>query len=189
VTATVEADVILVTAPEVRKGRRVADPPDSPEREFAYVTARGADGTRWEMFGITATAMAAIGKLGKGDAASVRGEFAVKAVAGCAVVMINVTSIALHLPGFPKPKAPKPCSTSTRGLTYHVVPGRYTAEDIGSKIDQMAVNGELMLAAQSGVLPAGKISRPYLNIDRAPYVNRHSLRCPRLYGRRKGRPQ
>jgi hypothetical protein len=30
-----------------------------------------------------------------------------------------------------------------------------------------------MLAAQSGVLPAGKISRPYLNIDGATYVNGH----------------
>ncbi|MFZ2104535.1 MAG: fasciclin domain-containing protein, partial [Roseiarcus sp.] len=31
----------------------------------------------------------------------------------------------------------------TAVLTYHVVPGRYTAEDIGSKIDQMG--GKLML--------------------------------------------
>ena len=36
----------------------------------------------------------------------------------------------------------------TAVLTYHVVPGRYTAEDIGSKIDQMG--GKLMLNTVQG---------------------------------------
>jgi hypothetical protein len=74
-TATVEADIVVVTAPEVRKARRAADPPGT-EREFGYVVAHGHDGTRHELWATSEPAKAALAKLGKGDPASVRGELA-----------------------------------------------------------------------------------------------------------------
>jgi hypothetical protein len=112
-SAVVEADIIIVTAPEKRMGRRAGDP---TEREFAYAVARGDDGTRHELFAFTPTAMAALGKLGKGDPASARGEIAVKSVAGAAVIMINIRAIALRLPGFPTtaPTTEAKCSTGTK---------------------------------------------------------------------------
>jgi hypothetical protein len=98
----VEADVIISTTPEVRTGRRAGDPPGSLS-EFLFAVARLADGTRVEAWALSEAAKAALGRVGKDDPALVRGTFAVKAVAGAAVIMINVESCALRLAGFPRP--------------------------------------------------------------------------------------
>jgi hypothetical protein len=111
---TVEADLVISTAPEVRVGRRPGDPPGSQsESATSWPGAPMARGTN--LWALTPVTMAALAKLGPGDPASVRGEFAVKAVCGAAVVMIKIQTISLRLPGFPKPKPS--CGSGTKMAT------------------------------------------------------------------------
>jgi hypothetical protein len=88
----------------------------------AYVTAREADDPRkWQLFGLTATVRAAIGRLGPGDTATIRRPIAVRVEAGVVVIAVNVAecSMRLPIPSKPKPKAPKPghCGRGTKLAT------------------------------------------------------------------------
>ena len=116
-TAIVEATLIISSAPVTRTGRRAGDPPDSPEREFAYATARAADDpTKFELFGLTPTARTAIGRVGIGDTVEIRGPIAARVAAGAAILQVNLLSIALRLPIKRRAKKAKPgsCARGTR---------------------------------------------------------------------------
>lgn len=121
--ATVTAILVITSAPIERTGRRSGDPPDSPGSEFAFVTAKGEGGTKFELYALTPTMMGALGKLRAGDTAHIRGAIAVRVDNGVPVLCINVLSCAMGLPIAKKaparPKAPKPgrCGKGTMMAT------------------------------------------------------------------------
>jgi hypothetical protein len=106
-TATVEATVIITMTPETRTGRRAT----GDEARFAYATAKAAGmgyPTRWELFAFSKSAMTALMRVGLRDTVTISGGLAVRVDDGAAIVAVNIETVALRLPGFPRPKAPKP---------------------------------------------------------------------------------
>jgi hypothetical protein len=102
-TATVSATLLTTGEPV-----HLTKPDGTP---VVYITAKEPDATRkWEMWGVSVTARASIGRLGHGDTVEVRGGLAVKLEAGLAVLQINVVECQMRLPIAPEPKAPKPGS-------------------------------------------------------------------------------
>jgi hypothetical protein len=103
-TATVSAVLVTTAAPV-----EFAKPDGS---NVVYITAREPDVTRrWEMWGVSATARAAIGKLAAGDTVEVTGALSVKLEQRLAILQVVVRSCEMRLP-IGSPKIAVDCTSS-----------------------------------------------------------------------------
>jgi hypothetical protein len=84
---------------------------------YTFATAKeGDDASRkWELYGLSETSRAAIGRLELGDIVAIQGPIAVRVEYGVPVFAVNVEqSIVLRLPTPPKAAKPKAAKAPTK---------------------------------------------------------------------------